>query len=86
MPSLHSLSCKNLGCLGAYYSRAQAGPAHGCLAVAVMFRNQLTTLQKLCFNPTCWPCPVANIFSQDKATNGCLQNEHELMRYAKIDG
>ena len=47
MPSLHSLSCKNFSCLGAYYSQAQAGPAHGCLAVAIMLRNQLTNAPHL---------------------------------------
>ena len=54
MPSLHSLSCKILSCLRAYYSQVQAGPAHDCLPVAIMFRNQLTTL--LTLSPIeCWP-------------------------------
>jgi len=59
MPPLHSLSCKILSCLGAYYSQAQAGPAHDCLAVAIMFRNQLTTPEIL-FIYRAWPFAVAN--------------------------
>ena len=51
MPSLHSLSCKILNRLRAYYSRAQAGPAHGCLAVAIMFRNQLTIEEEKIISP-----------------------------------
>ena len=47
MPSLHSQSCKILSCLGAYYSQVQAGPAHNCLPVAIMFRNQLTNCDHL---------------------------------------
>ena len=72
MLSLHSLSCKILSCLGAYYSQVQAGPAHNCLPVAIMFRNQLTNCDNL-FSVTTLPFAVAFFepsFLQDEVING----------------